>query len=98
MSSTPVKTFEQRVADVLDYDFDFYAVLRPGVNVGTDVIESALFSSSPAGLTVENMTMTDTVVKVFCRGGTLGVTYTVWVSIESVEGRKKTLEMKLKIV
>ena len=35
----PPKVFEQKAVDVLDYDFDFYAVLRPG-GIGTDKIAS----------------------------------------------------------
>ena len=63
----PPKVFEQKVTDVLDYDFDFYAVLRPG-GIGTDKIASANITISPATtppLRTLSVTFTDTVVKVF---------------------------------
>ncbi|MFH0989889.1 MAG: hypothetical protein V1799_07730 [bacterium] len=92
-----VKLFEQKVADRLDYDFDFFTVLRPGNN-GEDEIKSVQVTVAPAAsLTTADMVFTETVVKVFCSGGTANTTYTVSVSIESNEGRRKTLEMKLKV-
>jgi hypothetical protein len=89
MGST--RTFRQTETEVLDYDFDFTDWL------GADTITSSAVTSSPSGLTTSTSTTT-TVAKVWCSGGTVGVTYDVVVTIQTTAGRTKERCLYLKVI
>lgn len=81
----------QQPIEELDYDFDFTDWFA-----GTgDVIDSIDAVSSPAGLTLLTLQVSDTVAKVWVSGGTHGVVYSLEVTITSVGGRVKQDELDI---
>lgn len=93
-----IASFSQQPADKLDYDV-WYANSPDGapdwLNSG-DVIESAVVTAAPAGLTVMDLVFGDR-VKLWVSEGISGMTYKVTVTVTTTEGRVKQDELKFKI-
>lgn len=85
-----LRSFTQRVEEVLDYDFDFTDWL------GADTITGSSVTSTPSGLTVST-TYTNKVAKVWCSGGTSGTCYDVQLTITTFAGRTKERCLLLRV-
>lgn len=87
--------FEKQPADVQDFDIDFTEWLTgmsdtaPGPTGATVVADD--------GLTILATTLSDGVVKVWTSGGTDGVTYKITATVDTVGGRTKQAEIKIKV-
>ena len=93
-----IASYTQQPADRLDYDI-WYANDPDGSPdwlVNGDYIESLDVTVAPVGLTVESLYFPDR-VKLWVSTGTAGTTYTVSVTIHTVEGRIKQDELRFRI-
>ncbi|CDS48906.1 Phage protein [Polaromonas sp. CG9_12] len=87
--------FEKQPADEQDYDISFVDWLAalsdtaPGPN-------SVLATADP-GITLSDVSLRDGVVKVWLSGGSDGTTYKVTVTLTTVNGRIKQVEIKVKV-
>lgn len=88
MSSPKVAPIKQP-DEIKDYDYDF------SVEVGAGSINTAVFTTSPSGLTAVSQSITGGVVKKFWGGGTDNVDYMTKCQITTNTG--KTLDLFLVI-
>ncbi len=82
---------KQQPSETLDYDIDFSDWLPAG-----DVITTVQLSVDQAGLTL-SYALQSPKVKVWCSGGTNGITYKITVKATTNDGRVKEVEFKLKV-
>lgn len=85
-------TVNQQPAERLSYSVDYTDALTDGDNV-----QSATASVSPAGLTVNNVSVIDPRVRFWVNGGTSGVTYKVTLTVNTADGRTFQDEITFKI-
>jgi len=86
-----IGSITQQPNEKMDYDIDFSEWMPAG-----DVITLAAVSVLPAGLTA-SYAIQSPAVKVWLDGGTAGVTYKVTVLATTNDGRKKEVELKVKV-
>jgi hypothetical protein len=77
--------------EVLDYEIDWSARLKSG-----DTISAASWIT-PAGITVDSNSFTDTTVTVWLSGGTLNDVYTITSRVVTSGGRTMDQSVQLKI-
>lgn len=85
-------TVTQQPAERLSYTIDYSEFLTDGDNVQT-----ATAVVSPAGLTVDTVSVLDPRVRFFVEGGTTGERYKVTVNVETADGRQLQDELIFKI-
>ena len=91
------KVIKQPV-EVQDYDIDFTEWLASVVDVAPGpATNNNLSIVAPAGITLMTYTLISGVVKFWISGGTDGVAYKVVVTLTSVGGRIKQVELQIKI-
>lgn len=91
------KVFKQPV-EVQDYDIDFTEWLASVVDVAPGpATNNNLSIVAPAGITLMSYTLITGVVKLWVSGGTDGVSYKIVVTLTSVGGRIKQVELQIKI-
>lgn len=91
------KVFKQPV-EVQDYDIDFTEWLASVVDVAPGpATNNNLSIVAPAGITLMSYTLIAGVVKLWVSGGTDGVSYKIVVTLTSVGGRIKQVELQIKI-
>ncbi len=84
-------TITQQPNEKRDYDLDFSEFFP-----ADDVVTAADVSATPAGLTV-GYAIQHPRVKVWINGGTSGVTYKVTVLAYTNDGRRKEVELRVKV-
>jgi hypothetical protein len=85
-----IASYTQQPADRLDYDI-------PCDLVSGDYITTAVASVEPSGLTVSSIVTDATTVKLWVEDGTAGTTYKIEVLITTNNGRKKEVEVKVRV-
>lgn len=85
-------TVTQQPAERLSYTIDYSQFLTDGDNVQT-----ATAAVSPAGLTVDTVSVLDPRVRFFVEGGTTGERYKVTVNVNTADGRQLQDELIFKI-
>lgn len=85
-------TVTQQPAERLSYTIDYSQFLTDGDNVQT-----ATAAVSPAGLTVDTVSVLDPRVRFFVEGGTTGERYKVTVNVATADGRQLQDELIFKI-
>lgn len=78
--------------DVLDYDVDFEKWMPDG-----DALSLASAVADDAGITIDDVEVIGTVVRVWVSGGSDGVTYKITVTATTNDGRVKEEDFKLRI-
>lgn len=89
---TVLATFIKQPADVQDYDIDFSKYL--------DAIEdtpASYTASAEDGLNIDSSLIVDKRVKVWISGGTSGTVYKITVTLTTLIGRTKQVEIKIKV-
>ena len=89
---TVLATFIKQPADVQDYDIDFSRYL--------DAIEdtpASYIATADDGLNIDSSFMVDKRVKVWISGGTSGTVYKITVTLTTLIGRTKQVEIKIKV-
>ena len=85
-------TFIKQPADVQDYDIDFSKYL--------DAIEdtpASYIATADDGLNIDSSFMVAKRVKVWVSGGTSGTVYKITVTLTTLIGRTKQVEIKIKV-
>ena len=91
------KVFKQPV-EVQDYDIDFTEWLASVVDVAPGpATNNNLTVFAPTGITLISYTLTNGIVKLWVSGGIDGVFYKLVVTLTSVGGRIKQVELQIKI-
>lgn len=85
-------TVTQQPAERLSYSIDYADALTDGDNVAT-----ATAAVSPAGLTVDNVSVIDPRVRFWVSGGTSGRNYKVTLTVNTADGRIFQDEINVKI-
>lgn len=85
-------TVNQQPAERLSYSVDYADALTDGDNV-----QSASVAVSPAGLTVNNVSVIDPRVRFWVNGGTSGVSYKLTLTVNTADGRIFQDEITFKI-
>lgn len=89
---TVLATFIKQPADVQDYDIDFSKYL--------DAIEdtpASYIATADDGLNIDSSLIVDKRVKVWISGGTSGTVYKITVTLDTLGGRTKQVEIKIKV-
>ena len=84
--------FTKQPAELMDYDVEFTEFLA-GLN---DSIQSFTVDAD-AGITVISSALNGNVVKVWCADGVSGTSYKITVTAQTVGGRIKQVEFKIKV-
>lgn len=84
--------FTKQPIDVQDYDVD-YSQYLDGIS---DTILNAIVEAD-TGLTIDAHQIVDKRVKVWVAGGVSGTSYKVTVTVNTVGGRTKQAEIKVKV-
>jgi hypothetical protein len=87
--------FEKQPADVQDFDIDFTEWLTGMADTAPGPTGSTV--TAETGLTVVASVLANGVVKVWTSGGTDGVTYKITATLNTVGGRTKQAEIKVKV-
>lgn len=85
-------TVIKQPADVLDYDIDFERWLTDG-----DALSSAVAVVDDDGLTIDDVTVIGTVVKVWVSGGEDGATYKITATATTNDGRVKEEDFRIRV-
>lgn len=91
MSCTTFSFVSKAPGDRVDYDVDFSDWLEVSDLVDTAQAEAA------TGITIDEVAIYPTAVKLWVEGGTDGVTYPVTVTIQTTEGRTKVVRFSIRV-
>lgn len=86
-------TMRKRPDDTLDYDVSFEKWLSPG-----DVLTDATATADSLDLTVDSVSLSGVVAKVWLSAGLAGYSYTITVTATTSQGRIKEVSFNLRIV
>ena len=85
-------TVTKQPIERFSYTVDYSEALTTG-----DSIETAVAAATPAGLTINNVGVNDTVVRFWAASGENGVTYKVTITVTTADGRVFQDEIAFKI-
>jgi hypothetical protein len=85
-------TMRKRPDDTLDYDVSFEKWLSPG-----DVLTDATATADSLDLTVDSVSLSGAVAKVWLSAGLAGNSYTVTVTATTTQGRIKEVTFNLRV-